>query len=233
MQDIFANNPAARTAFINLASRERFDRYLLDCAHDEARAAALYRWNMLISQSLYIYLQCWEIALRNRLNAFLCWKYNSSWPYDESRLIRNMTRDDRNRLAETRHRQQRQRRLNPAPTSMIVADLTAGFWVSQLSKPYEAHYRWKYNLSRIFPNAVGLDRPTAWTKCEGVLRLRNRVAHHEPIYRLPLQDLYQNLEQLVGAMCPATKEFAQASCNFRQVWGLWHPPASAHSGEVP
>lgn len=224
MQEIFKTDQKARSEFIALLSRERFARYMQAADQDEAKAVALYCWNMRISQSLYPYLQSWEIALRNRLNAFLSWKYNSHWPYDEQRCIRNLAKDDRYRLADTKQRKERDHKSKPVATPIIVADLSAGFWVSQLSKPYLAQYGWKYNLARIFPHDKSIDQQTAWQKCDGILKLRNRVAHHEPIHRLPLQDLYQDLQLLVGGMCPATRQFAEASCNFRQTWELWHKP---------
>ncbi|WP_417693429.1 hypothetical protein [Roseibium sp.] len=225
MQEIFQNDPGARSDFITLISRERFTRYIQACDGDEAKAVALYCWNMRAAQSLYVYLQCWEIALRNRLNDFLCWKFGANWPYDDRRFVRNLANDDRRRLAETKDRQERNRKTKPASTSVVVADLSAGFWVSLLSKRYDVPYSWRYNLARVFPNDKTLHRALAWEKSDGILRLRNRVAHHEPVYTLPLPDLYQDLQHLVGAMCPATQHFAEASCNFREVWDLWHPPA--------
>lgn len=212
--------------FITLSSPERFNRYRTVCGNDDVQAVALYCWNMRVARSFYVYLQCWEVAFRNKMNAFLSWKYNDEWPYDESRCIRNMAREDKKRLAETRDRQQRDRKLDRVSTSMIVADLSAGFWVSQLSKPYNAHYAWKYNLARIFPHNQTLDIHDAWERSDGILKLRNRVAHHEPIHNLPLLELHRDLQLLVGAMCLATKQFADASCNFREVWELWHPTIS-------
>lgn len=222
MQEIFEGEPELRTEFIKLLSRERFARYLLQASGNEAEAVALYCWNMRVAQSLYSYLQCWEIALRNRLNGFLCWKYNPTWPYDETRCLRNLTGDDERRLDETKQRQQRDRQINQAPTSAIVADLSAGFWVSMLFKCYDVPYTWRYNVVQVFPNDQNLDRVMAWQKCDAILRLRNRVAHHEPVFHLPLLDLYEDLRHLVGAMCPATRQFAEASCDFRAVWELRH-----------
>ncbi|HZG28506.1 MAG TPA: Abi family protein [Ensifer sp.] len=233
MQEIFGQNVKTRRDFISLISRERFARYLAASNGDEAEAIKLYCWNMRIAQSLYVYLQCWEVALRNRFNGFLSWKYKSNWPYDEARFVRNLTSDDKRRLTETKSRQERDRKVTPVSTPAIVADLSAGFWVSLLSKRYDVPYSWRHNISRVFPHDQALDRQAAWEKCDRILTLRNRVAHHEPIYSLPLEDLYQDVEQLVGAMSPAMREFARASCNFRQVWELWHSPAKAQSGETP
>lgn len=181
-------------------------------------AIQLYQWNAKISQSLYIYLQSWEICLRNKINEFLIWKYKESWPYERDRAVRNLKGDDRRRLSETILRQERDRGISPVPTAVIVADLSAGFWVSQLSANYESHYKWRYNRNRVFANDADLGTHEAWVICDDLLTLRNRVAHHEPVFHLPLDDRRKNLARIVSAMCPATSAFAEATCNFGAVW---------------
>ena len=73
-------------------------------------------------------------------------------------------------------------------TDAIVADLSAGFWGSLLTRRYDVRFTWRYNLGRIFPNAAGLTRGAVWPICDGLLDLRNRVAHHKPIFHLPLEN---------------------------------------------
>ena len=187
MQDFSIHPPELVKSMKDSLSAPRFGRYLASCDGDEAQAIRLYQWNSLISQSLYVYIQCWEICLRNKLNNFLCWKYNQAWPYDERRAVRNLKFDDQRRLRDCRLRQEASRHISPAPTNVIVADLSAGFWVSLLSSKYEIPYSWRYNLPRIFPNDSSLDRPAAWEICDNTLTLRNRMAHHEPLYDLPLE----------------------------------------------
>lgn len=198
-------------------SGPRFRRYLASCDGDELKAMRLYQWNALISQSLYVYLQCWEVCLRNKLNDFLCWKYDEGWPYDDRRAVRNLAGDNQRRLAETKVRQEAERRVSPVPTSVIVADLSAGFWVSLLSAKYEVPYVWRYNLRRIFPHDASMDRAAAWEICEQTLTLRNRVAHHEPIYQLELEARYRELQRAVAAMCTGTHAFANDTCSFRHI----------------
>jgi hypothetical protein len=44
--------------------------------------------------------------------------------------------------------------------------------------------------------------------CNSLLDLRNRVAHHEPIYRLSLTDLRQKLSRVFGAMYAVSDRYA-------------------------
>lgn len=217
MQDFLDVHPDLIADMKNSLSPARFHRYLQDADGSEKKAFELYQWNALLSQSLYISLQCWEICLRNKLNEFLKWKYCEAWPYDQKRAVRNFVGVDSRRLAETLDRQHRSRRLNPVSTGAVVADLSAGFWVSLLSSSYEVTFSWRYNLVRVFPNERTLSRADAWKICDATLQLRNRVAHHEPIYHLPLEQIYTDLEKTMAGMCHGTRAFVKSTCTFQKV----------------
>lgn len=195
-------------------SQARFARYLASASGDEASAMRLYEWNTLMAQSLYVYLQCWEIAFRNRVDGFLRWKYGQGWPYDDKRAVRSLTKDEQRRLNETKQRQSQQRKQAVVSTDAIVADLSAGFWVALLSSAYKVPYSWQYNLGRVFPNEPALSRNTAHALSSKILKLRNRIAHHEPIYELPLSQTYTELQRVVSAMCADTNQFARNNCTF-------------------
>ena len=218
MQDFLVDDPNIVNSMKASLSATRFARYLDATGSDNRQALALYQWNILVSQSLYVYIQCWEICLRNKIDNFLRWKYSEKWPYDTARAIRNLTGNDQKRLVETISRQERQRKHSPVSTDSIVADLSAGFWVSQLSRAYETPYTWRYNLIKVFPNDGPLDTRKAWKMCDQTLSLRNRIAHHEPIYQLDLERHYDDLQRLVLAMCSGTSAFANANCSFKHIF---------------
>ena len=220
MQDFLVDDPDIVNSMKASLSAPRFARYLDAAGSDDRQALALYQWNAQLSQSLYIYIQCWEICLRNKLDSFLRWKYSDKWPYDKTRAVRNLAGNDKNRLAETIFRQESQRQYSPVSTDSIVADLSAGFWVSQLSKAYEVPYTWQYNLAKVFPNNTRMKARDAWEICDRTLNLRNRIAHHEPIYQLDLEQYHQELQQVVSAMCQGTFAFANANCTFKHVFAL-------------
>jgi hypothetical protein len=216
MQVQFQNDPSLVAAFKKTLSAPRFASYLRAAENNDMLAAKLYQWNSIASRSLYIYLQSWEICLRNRVNDFLCWKYNSVWPYDADRAVRNLKSHDKRKLFEAIERQRTERNIRQPSTSMVVADLSAGFWVSQMN--YDGTYGWKHNLKRIFPNDSELDQKAAWAICDRLLTLRNRVAHHEPIFRLPLDERHDELRRIVRAMCAGSSAFAESNCTFREAW---------------
>lgn len=198
----------------------RLGKYLALASQHEALALELYCSNARLSKSFYIAIQIWEIVLRNRINNVLVWKYGKNWPFDDVRALRNLGANERRRIDVSKERQNRVRGKGNVTTNQIVADLSAGFWVSLLTKSYDIPLSWRYNLIRVFPNHVCLDRQQAADMCEGILDLRNRIAHHEPILHLRLLERRQNVESLVYAMCPAHAAYLKEACTFAQEWEI-------------
>ncbi|WP_224826423.1 hypothetical protein [Cognatishimia sp. MH4019] len=201
-------------------SASRFQRYLADSDGNDGKALSLYQHNSRLCQSLYIYTQAWEICLRNKIDEFLRTKYGDRW-FENQGAIRNFKKHDRRSLDTTVSRQKRERNSTRLKADVVVADLSAGFWVSQLSVDYEAHYRWANGVGAIFPNDFSLDRQAAWEICDRSRRLRNRIAHHEPIYHFDLNAHYRDLQRITAAMCKGTFLFANQNCTFREVHDGW------------
>lgn len=217
-QEHFFSDRAKVTAFRLSLSEARFSRYLSAANGDEMAAAKLYAWNGRLSQSLYLPLQTWEIALRNRINEFLCWKYNQNWPSDTDRAVRQLASPEARKLRAAVNRQEQRREITKASTDDIVADLSAGFWVGLLTKSYEIPFSWRNNLIRIFPNDKALTREIAAGECNEMLDLRNRIAHHEPIFHLALQGRHNVLMRLLSAMHGISHDYTLVSCNFQEIW---------------
>ena len=217
MQVFFTKDDQKVNSFKETISDARISRYLRESGGDIHLAMSLYHWNSLLSQSMYLPLQIWEISLRNRLNQFLCWKYNKNWPYDE-RANRALAGNARRRLNETKERFDPDRRTERVSTNAIVADLSAGFWVSLLTSSHEQPFVWRYNLTRVFPNLENLDRQAVSTMCDQMLVLRNRVAHHEPILHMDLPQRRADLTTLIGAACAASSAYCESACTFEAIW---------------
>jgi hypothetical protein len=227
MQAIFAGKEALANALRGTLSEARFARYLSESNGDQLLALSLYHWNAKLSQCLYFPVQIWEIALRNKMNVFLGRKYtNPKWMYDEARAVRQLTKSDQKRLTKVIERQKTDRKLAQPTPDMIVADLSAGFWVSQLTQSYDTPYAWRYNITKVFPHDPSLTRSVASTMCDRVLDVRNRIAHHEPVYHLPLDEIRDDLDQLIAGMCPGANEYAMGMCDFPTVWAARPTAAS-------
>lgn len=218
MQQDFLVNEKLMAAFVSSMSMERFATYKRLACNDDLHAIKLYKWNSELSQSLWASVQAWEICLRNKLNNFLRWKFVPSWHYDEQRAIRQLRLNERRKLQDARERQEQSRSTKSASLGAVVADLSPGFWVSLLGPSYNIPFVWRTNLKRVFPINPQIERKEAWEMCNGLLDLRNRIAHHEPILKLPLDARHAALAKMVSAMCPGTAAYVRASCGFQSVW---------------
>lgn len=216
MQGIFDGKEPLANALASTISKPRLKRYLVSAGGDKMLALALYHWNTELSQAMYLPVQVWEVALRNRLNSFIERKYGAEWPYDEIVAVRQLTDGDKDKLRAARFRQQKKRRVRRAPTSAIVADLSAGFWVSLLSDSYEIPFGWKTAISRVFAYGGNLDRSAAHALCVRMLDIRNRIAHHEAIYEMPLMDYRADAERLIKALCQGSELYLAGKCELAE-----------------
>ncbi len=215
--------------FCALVSKARIDRYLASCEGNLEKALQLYVWNAQISQAFYLPIQVWEVCLRNQMNRFLCRQFSDgAWPYNELKAVRRLKATDRDRVMDARKRQEDACKVSQASTDAIVADLTAGFWVSMLATSYSARFAWRYQLTHVFPNA-----PTKWrdpnaktpqwnhnaahAPCERLLTLRNRISHHEPIFALDLARAYDDAVTTIHAMSGAAANYLSAYSSVEEI----------------
>lgn len=219
MQDIFQNHKHFYDLLRTTLSDQRLTKYSATSNGDSQKAIDLYYWNSQLSECLYIPLQAWEIALRNRLNLFFCWKYGTNWPFTE-KGTRQLKRNEKQKLDDAIERQRINRGAAAVSVGSVLADLSPGFWVALLSKRYAIPFVWAKNgnLRRIFPHEPAIAQEDASDICNKLLDLRNRIAHHEPIFHLPLDARRGEIDRLLVAMCPASHGFANVACRFSTVW---------------
>jgi hypothetical protein len=216
MQGIFAGKEALAGSLASTISKARLKRYTDLSKGNITSALSLYHWNTELSQAMYLPVQIWEVALRNRINTFLERRYGADWPYDIRVAVRQLTVADQEKLEAAKGRQQRKRRVRHAPTGAIVADLSAGFWVSLLSDSYEISYGWRTAIGRVFAYDATLDRPTAHKLCGSLLDVRNRIAHHEPIYHLALSEHRADAERLIKGLCTGAHLYLAGKCELAE-----------------
>jgi hypothetical protein len=70
------------------------------------------------------------------------------------------------------------------PDGQVVSQLTFHFWKRLFSTDYEQKL-WRRALKRVFPNK-SITRAQVATELEILYEIRNRLAHHEPVYNARL-----------------------------------------------
>jgi hypothetical protein len=177
-------------------SPERLAPYQHVCGGRSERAAELYGWNAEIAAALWHTLGHLEILVRQTMHAHLL-----AWSYAQHRddrwylaLDRHLT--DRARLDVNTARQRATVHSKGESPGRVVAELSFGFWRYLLSSHYERTL-WVPCLRGAFPQLPGvrkhLERPVA-----ELHRLRNRIAHHEPVHSLPIADLREKALMVAG-----------------------------------
>jgi hypothetical protein len=204
-------------AFADSLSRPRLRRYVQVANGDLKLALTLYRWNTQLSQELYLYLQGFEIVLRNRLNNHVIQKFGPEWPFHGSRFLAVMKQAERRKIGGIIEGYRRRNQGQNPSLDQIVSDLTLGFWVALLTDTFDPWLRWREETKAIFPNLESINIRLAWRMSERFRKLRNRIAHHEPIFHLPLNVIRDDLTFLVGAMCQDSATYLEQHCRFRAV----------------
>lgn len=181
--------------WINTAlSKAGFAPYLAECDGDVAAAWRLYMWNIGISAAFYPLLHFVEISLRNALHRELGAQFGrADWwsvaPLNEHG--RRLVKEAQEKVSAPR---------SPQNANDLITKLTFGFWVSLVSQAYDRAL-WVPALYRAFPHYRGR-RDALHAELREVLRLRNRVMHHEPIHRCNLQADYEAIYRLLDYMSP-------------------------------
>jgi hypothetical protein len=75
---------------------------------------------------------------------------------------------------------------------------------------------WVPHLSKAFPQIAKPDRVQIFDRFEAIRKLRNRIAHHEPIFNRNLKQDYDELLDTIGWFCPVTQRWVDATNSFTQ-----------------
>ena len=206
-------------------TRARISRYLAATDGNLEEALQLYEKNMAVSEALFGILHGVEVSVRNSLHHSLSTDIGVEDWYQHAmplafpavpQLI--LTAPMRNMLEKAR------RSTGPAaPVGKLVAELTFGFWPFLISGQY--HNLWSASSHKAFPHAH-VPRSFVHTRLETIQRLRNRIAHHEPILS-GTNEVYtgqlghpkialQALLECVSWVSPATADWLRATSRYEQ-----------------
>ncbi|MBR7018232.1 MAG: Abi family protein [Prevotella sp.] len=142
--------------FEELFSAKRMQKYLAACNNDTRRAMTLYRYNLRLSQEMFTIISCFEVVLRNRIDKEMVSQRGNDW------------------LREDNYSH-----------SKLLSEMEFGVWKYMFSNA--AYALMGQRLLRIFPNKPTssrqhrYDNTYVFQELDYINKLRNRIAHHEPI----------------------------------------------------
>jgi hypothetical protein len=207
----------------------RLSRYVRATGGDQAKALKLYEDNMALSEALFGFLHGLEVTVRNSLHYEMStalrgvdWLRDGlplPWPI-APRL--SFTGPMNDMVAEAR----RAAGIG-APIGKVIAELPFGFWPNLISKQF--HALWSARLHKAFPHAHVPRRAVHW-RLEVIRRLRNRIAHHEPIltsgnevytgYAAQPTITLPQLLQCVEWVSPPTAQWMTVCTRYSQATGI-------------
>ncbi|WP_193791165.1 hypothetical protein [Mycobacterium paraense] len=198
-----AITPADAAAISQCLSPARISTYVKACdataAPSELPVAALrlYQWNVQVSAALMVPIHIFEVAIRNAAAEALEAVYGPQWPFEDR--LRNELPRTFNRYCP--HRDLIQTATEHTLTGGVIAQLKLRFWEQIFTRRFEQRI-WKKHLRRVLPNmdhSLPLKdrRGEVRANIEKVRMLRNRVAHHEPIFGRHLAGELEAMRRLV------------------------------------
>jgi hypothetical protein len=196
--------------FEEALSNERFGAYLESCEGDRAKALALYGLNARVSASLYVPIQVLEVTLRNRFHHHLSETYGECW-YERGGVITHVFQ--RQKISDALAGLAMEKR--PIEPGRVVASLTLGFWTACVSGPYEDTLWRRGGLAKAFmKSGEKPQRKKVMRLVTPIRKLRNRIAHHEPILYWDLAKHHRNIFTLTDWLMPVAAEWAKAESTF-------------------
>lgn len=169
-------------------SAERLAPYLKACGGDADKALDLYRWNVSLGQFLMRDISYFEVALRNSYNSVMesRWDGDAHWLLDDGSPVRRPVvrksgkgESDANRVNRIIIDKAAEGLPKGFSTGALVAGLTLGFWVHLTDRAREAVI-WRTCLYTAWPK--GTNRAELQDRLDGILRVRNRIAHNERLF---------------------------------------------------
>ncbi|GFH81518.1 MULTISPECIES: Abi family protein [Streptomyces diastaticus group] len=194
--------PPDDKAVIELISPDRLKPYLTACTGDSTAALALYRWNSDLAAAFFEPLGHLEIMLRNALDARLVDRqqrrgHTTEWYIDRQVPLGGKARGD---IAQAQERAERGG-TGTTPRGKVIAELSFGFWRFLLARQYKTSL-WP-DLAGAFPHAPNRALITVENPVKRLHQFRNRIAHHEGIWHLPLKARRDDIQTVLGFIEPA------------------------------
>lgn len=165
----------------------------------------LYSWNARVSGALLTPLHIFEVVVRNAVGDALQAVYGPDWPWNatfEKSLpdTRGTAYKPRGDLSTTRSK--------AASTGAVIAGMKFVFWEKMLTRRFDERI-WNRHLRRVFPNfsadfPVSVLRQQIYDAMNHVRLLRNRIAHHEPIFTRDLKQDFRIIHSVIEARCKAS-----------------------------
>lgn len=228
------------TEIINSISSERLEVYRKTANDTIEDLTRLYLHNIQLAESLFPALALLEVTLRNHLNNAIDKYIKHDWLITEltekSILLPKeyeLLKNSVEKLIKPVYQQGQQIRQS-LTSGKLIAELNFGFWVNLCANRYNPNIWMKKPIvfDEVFPNYddfIAKKNPSSkrhkrinhvFNKLKPILKIRNRVFHHEPIFNHPngLNNCYSDIEELLFYMSISSSEYLMQISRFQECW---------------
>lgn len=198
------NTSISRQQLERLFSPERLSTYLAQCDGDFDAAAALYRWNPVVTAAFWEPIGHLEVALSAQLGI----RHDrlgrrGSWLDDPGGDLTSRARGD---IAAARVRVKQKGK--QASEGQTVSELSFGFWRFLVTKRLTGLWP---DLAGAFPSAPDRRRETIEEPLARLHDFRNRLAHHQRIWNRDPAARFDDLLTIAGYIDPALSAWVASS----------------------
>lgn len=190
-------------------SAPRIGTYVTAAGGDAVRAVKLYGWNARVSAALMLPAHFAEVTTRNAVDEALTGVYGARWPWNPT-FVQSLP-NPKGKGYNPRRNLQVVAGHEPT-TGKVIAELKFVFWQTMFTARHDGRV-WGPHIAALFPNATIAAKPLrsrVYDDLDAIRQLRNRIAHHEPIFTRDLtKDLARMLE-LVDLRSTATSTWLRA-----------------------
>ncbi|WP_341961004.1 hypothetical protein [Pseudomonas sp. RC10] len=169
---------------------------------EAAAGLKLYAWNARVSGTLLVPLHICEVVIRNAVADALEAMHGPQWPWNPGfeRSLPRLGGPGYDAVSDLQNV-----RKKVATTGQVIAELKFVFWEKMFTSRHD-HRIWNAHLRRVMPNlddtkTIAENRKRIFEDLNKIRLLRNRIAHHEPIFARDLRGDFQRVQQLIAARC--------------------------------
>lgn len=210
-----ANDAASLSQLEETLTRPRLSKYLKATRYNLQQALRLYIQNTQVSAAMMADLHYIEVALRNKLDRELAARFGPEWFKDATFLNLVDGRSQAILLKAEKSASKHWPKGAALPPGKVIAELTFGFWLELTDRRLE-HKLWVPVLHKAFAPRKAPKRSVFNQQLEKLRQLRNRVAHHEPIFHLDLQDAQKRIYDVCALLCPVTARVMDKNSTVRR-----------------
>lgn len=194
-------------------SFDRFNSYLNLAANKESEAFKLYEFNIKLSESFYPSLHNLEISLRNNFHLSIAKTYGENWFLNRD-LMAGTNKKEFVNISKIDEIIAKSKQVN---SSVIISNLSFGFWVSLLYPNYELSM-WRQSLRNVFTENQKITRKEIHQKLESIKQIRNRAAHHELILKFDLKLYHQTIYEILEHLSPELANWTSQLDRFPKIF---------------